>query len=91
MDQRSFELIQNEQPKLSRNQADNIVSSINRALHREGISEVRVERIRCTDSRRLLGVTTPTSTLQDLLRHRDMVFKATRLANSCIRSEEHTS
>ena len=54
------------------------------ALHREGISEVRVERIRCTDSRRLLGVTTPTSTLQDLLRHRDMALKAARLANSCI-------
>ena len=40
MDQRSFELIQNEQPKLNRNEADNIVSSINRAPHREGISEV---------------------------------------------------
>ena len=34
MDQMSFELIQNEQLKLSRNEADNIVSSINRALHK---------------------------------------------------------
>ena len=57
---------------------------INRALQREGISDVRVERIRCTDSRRLLGVTTPTSTLQDLLRHHDTALKAARVANSCI-------
>ena len=58
--------------------------SINRALHREGISEVRVERIRCTDSSRLLGTTTSTSTLQDLLRHRDLVLKAARMVNSCV-------
>ena len=83
MDQSSFEFVQNEHPKLNRNEA-NIVSSVNRALHREGISDVRVERIQCTDSRRLLGVTTPTSTLQDLLRYRDTALKAARLANSCI-------
>ena len=84
MGQRSFEFIQNEQPKLNRNEADNIVSSVNRALHREGISNVGVGRIRCTDSRRLLGVTTSTSTLQDLLEHRDTVPRAARLVNSCI-------
>ena len=84
MDQRSFELTQNGQPKLSRNEADNVVSSINRALHKEGISDVKVERIWCTGSGRLLGVTTPTSTLPDLLKHRDMVLKAARGAKICI-------
>ena len=83
MDQGSFEFIQNEQPKLSRNEADNIVSSVNRTLHREGIRNARIERIRCTDSRRLLGVTASTSTLQDLLERRDTVLRAARL-NSCI-------
>ena len=65
MDQRSFEFVHDEQTKLNRDEADNIAPSVNRALHREGISGVRVERIRCTDTRRILGVTTPTSTLQE--------------------------
>ena len=60
------------------------MSPINLALHLEGISEVRVERIRCTDSSRRLGTTTPASTLQDLLRHRDLVLKAAQVANSCV-------
>ena len=65
-DQRSFELVQNEQPKLNCNEADSIVSSINRALHKGGISDARAERIHCTDSRQFLGITTPASSLQDL-------------------------
>ena len=67
VDQRSFELVHAEDIKLDQNEADNVVSAINRALHREGISDVRVERVRCTDTCRLLGVTSPTSTLQTLL------------------------
>ena len=65
MDQRSFEFVHGRQIKLNRNEAWNTMSSVNRALHREGISGVRVERIRFTDTRRILGVTTPASTLQE--------------------------
>ena len=86
MGQRSFELIHFEDFKLSRNEVENIMSSINRALHKEGISGVRIERTRCTDTGRILGTTTPTSTLQDLLRHRDMVLKAASSADNTIRN-----
>ena len=51
-------------------------SRINRALHSVDISNTRVERIRCTETRRIFGVTSPTSTLRDPLQHRDMVLKA---------------
>ena len=84
MDQRSFEFV-HEQTKLNRNEANNIASYVNRALHRKGSSSVRVERIRCTDTGRTLSVTTPTSTLQDLLEHRDMVLQAARVIDSSIR------
>ena len=82
MDQRSFEFVHDEQTKLNRNEADNVASYVNRALYKEGISNVRIERIRCTDTRRILSVTTPTSTLHDLLQHRDTVLRAARLADS---------
>ena len=84
VDQRSFELVHAKDIKLDQNEADNVVSAINRALHREGISDVRVERVRCTDTCRLLGVAPPTSTLQTLLQHRDMVLKAARTADTSI-------
>ena len=84
VDQRSFELVHAKDIKLDQNEADNVVSAINRALHREGISDVRVERVRCTDTCRLLGVTSPTSTLQTLLQHRDKVPRAARMANTSI-------
>ena len=70
--------------KLNSNEADNVASYVNRALYKEGISNVRIERIRCTDTRRILGVTTPTFTLQDLLKHRDTALRAARLADSSI-------
>ena len=85
MDQRRFEFVHHEQTKLNRNEADNIASYVNRALHRKGSSSVRVERIRCTDTGRILGVTTPTSTLQDLLEHRGVVLQAARAIDSSIR------
>ena len=56
----------------------NATSAINHALHWEGISDVRVGRARCTDKGRLIGITSPTSTLQDLLQHRDAVLRAAR-------------
>ena len=59
MDQRSFELVHAKDIKLDQNKADNVVPAINRALHREGISDVRVERARCTDTCRPLGATPP--------------------------------
>ena len=43
VDQRSFELVHAKDIKLDQNEADNVVSAINRALHREGISDIRVE------------------------------------------------
>ena len=85
MDQRSFEFVHHEQTKLNRNEADNIASYVNRALHGKGSSSGRVERIRCTDTGQILGVTTPTSTLQDLLEHKDMVLQAARVIDTSIR------
>ena len=84
IDQRSFELVRGEQKKLSSNEDENIVSQVNRALHKEGISSARVETIRSTDTGRLLGATTPTSTLQDLLKHRDVVLRAARAVSGSI-------
>ena len=84
MDERAFELPHDMGFKLSLNDTENIVSWINRVLHSEGISNTRVERVRCTETRRLLGVTTPTSTLRNLLQHRDMVLKATRTVDASI-------
>ena len=85
MDQRSFELTRLEDSKLSSNEVENVMSLINRALHKEGISGVRIKRIRCTDTGRILGTTTPTSALQDLLKHRDIVLRAARSADNTIR------
>ena len=90
MDQRSFELVPSGPLKLARPDVEDAVSFINRALHREGVSGVRVDRLRCadacrlSDACRLLGVTTPTSTLQGLLEHRDAVLKAARMIDSRI-------
>ena len=83
MDQRSFELI-NEGCKLNRPEAEDIISLVNRALHKEGVRNVRFDKLRCSDAGRLLGVTTPTSTLQDLLEHQDTVLRAARVRNSSI-------
>ena len=87
MDQRSFELIHDEHTKLSCNEVEDsdVMSLINGALHKKGTSSVRVERIRCTDTCRILGATTPNSTLQDLLKHRDLVLKTARAKDSGIR------
>ena len=84
MDQRSFELVHGGSYKLTRPETENIISSVNRALHRGGISGVRVDRLRCSDACRILGVTTPTSTLQDTLEHRDTVLRAARTIDSSI-------
>ena len=84
MDQGCFELIHSECSKLNRPEAENIISLVNRALHREGVSNVRIDRPRCSDMGRLLGVTTPASTLQDLPEHRDTVLWAGRVRDSGI-------
>ena len=60
----------------------NITSAINRALHREGISDARADRVRFTVAGRILGVTTPTSTLQGLPKYRNMVLRAAWAVNS---------
>ena len=85
MDQRSFELIHFEDFRPSRNEVENVMSSIIQALYKEGTGDIRIGRLPCTDTGRTLGTTTPTSTLQDLLKYRDMVLKTARLANDTIR------
>ena len=84
MDERIFELPHDTGFSLDRKDTENIVSQVNRALHSAGISDTRIERVRCMDTRRLLGVTTPTSTLRGLLKHHDMVLKAARTVDSGI-------
>ena len=59
-------------------------SAISQALHREGICDARVERVRCTDTCRILGVTTPATALQGLLKYRDVVLKAVRSVDTSI-------
>ena len=83
MDDRTFELSHDTGFKLSPNDSENITSRVNRALHNAGISNTRVERARCTETC-ILGVTSPTSTLKDLLQHRDMVLKAARTVDVSI-------
>lgn len=62
-----------------------IVSRINRALRQEGVSYIRVDRIRqATNGRLGLGTTTPLSTAHTLLKYRDLVLKAARPVNSNI-------
>ena len=84
IDDRTFELTHDTGFKLKPNESENITSRINRALHSMGISNTRVERVRCTETHRILGVTSPTSTLKDLLQHRDTVLKAARTVDSSI-------
>ena len=83
MDQRSFELI-NEGCKLNRLETEGIISLVNRALYKEGVRGVRIDRLRCSGAGRLLGVTTPISTLQGLLEHRDTALRAARVRDSSI-------
>ena len=84
IDERVFELPHDTGFKHGPGGTENIVSRINRAPHSEGISNTSVERIRCTETRRLLGATTPTSTLKDLLQHHDMLLKAARTVDASI-------
>ena len=84
MDDRTFELPHDTGFKLSPNDTENITSRIKRALHGAGVSGTRAERVRCTEARRFLGVTTPTSTLRDLLQYRDLVLRAARTADTSI-------
>ena len=69
---------------LGQREVANITSAINRALHREGINDARVDLDRCTDTGRILGIATPTSTLQDLLKYRDTVLRAARAVDNSI-------
>ena len=66
--------------RLDSDEIYDIVSVISRALLKEGISNTRVDRARGTRSARVLGVTTPTSTCQYLLSHRDLVPRGARTA-----------
>ena len=61
-----------------------VTSRINRALHKEGIRDVRVDRVRQSAGGRLLGTTTPSSTTQALLRLGDLVLRAARSVDSSI-------
>ena len=58
---------------------ENIISAVIRALHKEAIHDVRIERLRCTETGLILGITSPTSTLQGPLKYRDLVSKAARM------------
>ena len=78
IDQCSFELATTTPSKLSSLEVENIISAVNCALHKGGAQGVRVERLRCSDTGCILGITTPSSSLQDLLKHRDLVLKAAR-------------
>ena len=48
----------------------------NRALHWEGIRDIRVDRIRQSPAGRLLGTTTSTTDAQQLLAHGDIALQA---------------
>ena len=63
VDQRSFELVLTRLTRLLSLVVENIITAVNRALHRETIQDVRVERLRCTDTGRIIGITSPISTL----------------------------
>ena len=78
VDQRSFGLVLTRPTRLLTLAVENILSAVNRALHREAIQDVRAERLRCSDTGRLFGITSPTPTLQGLLKHRDLVLRAAR-------------
>ena len=82
IDQRSFELATTTPgpSRLSSLEVENIILAVNRALHKGGAQGIRVERLRCSNTGRILGITTPSSSLQDLLKHRDLVLKAARTA-----------
>ena len=82
MDQRCFELVHNVSIKLNRKMRSTTSHPKSTVHCTEGICDVRVERIRHADTARLLGVATPTSTLQDPLRHRDMVLRAAWVEDS---------
>ena len=69
---------------LGQREVANITSAINRALHREGINDARADLARCTGTGRILGVATPTSTLQGLLKYRDTVLRAARAVDNSI-------
>ena len=84
IDQRTFELVHANSSALTPKDTANVTSAINRALHQRGICDIRVDRVRCTDRARLIGTTSPTSSLQDLLQYRDMVLRAARTVLSDI-------
>ena len=69
VDQRSFELVLTRPIKAPSIEVENVISAINRALHKGAIHDARIERLRCTETGRFLGITSPTSTLQGLLQH----------------------
>lgn len=76
IDQRTFELFHGMTTALTPKDTANLTSAINSTLHQGGISDVRVDRVWCSYKARLLGVTSPTSSFQDLLKHCDLVLKA---------------
>lgn len=53
-----------------------IQSSVNRALHKEGVANIRAEVLRVTSGERLLSSTNHTSSLDALPGHRDQILKA---------------
>lgn len=59
MDQRSFELVRDPARLLFAKDMAGVVSAINRALHHEGITKARVERIRWTELGCLLSRVPP--------------------------------
>ena len=69
---------------LGHKEVANITSAINRALHMEGINDTRVDRVRFMDTGRILGITTPNSILQGLLKYRGTVLKAVQVVDNSI-------
>ena len=76
IDQRTFELVYGMTSALTPKDTANLILTINQALHQGGISDFRVNRVQCMDKARLMDVTSPTSSFQDLLKHCNLVLKA---------------
>ena len=74
-----FELVLTRPIKALSIEVENVIPAINRALHKGAIHDASIERLRCTETGRFLGITSPTSTLQGLLQHRDLMLRAARM------------
>ena len=71
-----FELVHDTRSPVKASEVANSTPAINRALHRQGVTEARADRIRINEAGRLLGTTTLPTITQSLLEHRNIVLRA---------------